>query len=259
MSVRTTKKSKYTFYLDKIDIESINKKYNIELQFKDFVSGSESKNTTKISDLNMEKGTPDIVSFLDESKRLHTCQISMIDFSSQMDVELLKYHCFWCKHPFNTKPIGCPIKYIPSQAEKKYYSHISRDTYTIKEDITANKRQNIDTNDNLRISQGEYYQTDGVFCSFNCCKAWIQDNKHDIIYNMSSTLLVKMYNKIMNTTLEVITPAPHWRTLEQYGGHLNILKFRESFNKIEYEQQGLTKNIPKFLSIGILFEENYKF
>jgi len=48
-------------------------------------------------------------------------------------------------------------------------------------------------------------------------------------------LLLKMYNDLMGTKNIVITPTPHWRTLEQYGGNLNILQFRESFNKIEYE------------------------
>lgn len=259
MSTRT-KKSKYTFILEDININQINQTYGIQIPCN--ITEHQGKNkekTTKICELHIEKGNPEIISFLDESKRLHTCQISMVDFQSKKDVNLLRYHCYWCKHPFNTIPIGCPIKYVPSQAEKKYYSHISKDTYTIKEDITLNKSKNITGKENLNIKPGDYYETDGVFCSFNCCKSWIDDNKHNSMYDMSSVLLMKMYNNLMNTKLEIISSAPHWRVLEQYGGNLNIIKFRESFNKIDYKYQGITKNVPKFLPVGRLFEENFKF
>ena len=72
-------------------------------------------------------------------------------------------------------------------------------------------------------------------------------------------LLLKMYNDLMGTKNIVITQAPHWRTLEQYGGNLNILQFRESFNKIEYDYHGNTKNVPNFLPIGMLYEGKIKF
>ena len=66
-------------------------------------------------------------------------------------------------------------------------------------------------------------------------------------------------NEMMGTKTIVISPAPHWRILDQYGGHLNIMKFRESFNNIDYECHGNTKPIPNFLPIGTLFEEKIKF
>jgi hypothetical protein len=70
--------------------------------------------------------------------------------------------------------------------------------------------------------------------------------------------MTKLYNEITNTKNCVISSAPHWRTLEQYGGHLNIIQFRDSFNNVDYECYGMTKNI-KFLPIGTLFEEKIKF
>ena len=253
------KKSKYMFTLVGVNASRINNTYGIENREIYPVDDKNFTNTTKLTELNTDKGTPEVISFLDESKKLHTCHVSMIDFQSRMDVNLLRYHCFWCSHPFDTRPIGCPIKYVSSQAEKKYHSHISRGTYTIKENITQKRRVITQVNDQISLKLGEYYETDGVFCSFNCCQAWIDDNKHNRTYDLSSTLLMKMYNSIMGTKMIVIGPAPHWRLLEQYGGHLNIIKFRDGFNKVDYECHGNTKSVPKFLAIGTLFEEKIKF
>ena len=39
----------------------------------------------------------------------------------------------------------------------------------------------------------------------------------------------------METKNVIISPAPNWRTLKEYGGHLDIQDFRNSFNKMDYE------------------------
>lgn len=260
----------YVFTLEDIDLRAINTKYSISTVDKGEVDCVDSEyqesdtgksNTTRLTDLNTEKGTPEVISFLDESKRAHTCHTSMIDFNSRMDINLLRYHCYWCRHPFDTRPVGCPVRYVSSQAEKKYYSHISRDIYTIKENVTSSRREKLNTQPEagLTLKIGEYYETDGVFCSFNCCQAWIDDNKHVRLYDRSTVLLMKMYNTLMGTQTIVINPAPHWRTLEQYGGHLTIMKFREGFNKVEYKSHGSTKSLPKFQPMGVLYEENIRF
>ena len=79
------------------------------------------------------------------------------------------------------------------------------------------------------------------------------------MYNHSLTLLMKMYNEMLNTTVSVFDDAPHWRLLREYGGHLSIEEFRGCFNKIDYEEHGIIKNTPTFRSIGHLFEEKIKF
>jgi hypothetical protein len=258
--IKRTKKSKYSFTLNGVNVPKINHTYGIEIPGEEMIDDDKlTVNTTKLTELNADKGTPEVISFLDESKRLHTCQVSMIDFKSKMDINLLRYHCFWCRHPFETRPIGCPIKYVSSQAEKKYHSHISRDTYIIKENVTTKKRKDLDESEQLSLRIGEYYETDGVFCSFNCCQSWVNDNKHLRMYDSSTMLLMKMYNTMMSTKMIIISPAPHWRVLETYGGHLNILKYREGFNKIDYECHGNTKPVPRFLPLGTLFEEKIKF
>ena len=257
---KCTKKGKYTFTLWGVNIAKINHTYKIKVSGNEIVEYDKpSVNTTRLTELNTNKGTPEVISFLDESKRLHTCRVSMIDFQSKMDVNLLRYHCFWCRHPFDTYPIGCPIKYVTSQVEKKYHSYITRDTYTINENMTSKRRQDLNKSENLSVKIREYYETDGVFCSFNCCQAWINDNKHKRMYDRSTMLLMKMYNTMMGEMMVIITPSPHWRVLDTYGGYLNIIKFREGFNKVEYECHGNTKPLPNFLPLGTLFEEKIKF
>lgn len=248
-------KSKYVLLLTDINIEKLNNKY--EITNNNNLQIDNPTKTTKLTELSVEKGTPDVVSFLDESKRSHVCNVSMIDFNAKMNINLLRYHCFWCKNPFETKPIGCPINYISDQAIKKYHSHISKDTYTIKENITSVKKNNL-KDESIIFENSPYYETDGVFCSFNCCKSYIMDNKHNRLYDNSIMLLTKMYNEITKTKNAVISPAPHWRNLEQYGGNLNILHFRDSFNNIDYEYQGTSKNIV-FKPIATLYEEKIKF
>ena len=252
------KNSKYFFKLDGIDISKVLLKYGISL-VKNDEDEREPTETTKLSELNTEKGTPEVISFLDESKRAHLCRVSMIDFESKMNVNLLRYNCFWCKHPFNSRPIGCPIKYVSSQAVKTYHSHISKDTYTIKQDVTKKRREDLEGNDKIRVNVGEYYETDGVFCSFNCCQSFIVDHKHIRLYDQSYMLLMKMYNSMMNTKTVKISSAPHWRTLEPYGGHLNILSFRDGFNKVDYECHGNSSRLPRFIALSTLYEEKIKF
>lgn len=250
-------KAKYTFSLPGLCIGNIHIKYGISMVDTAAMTVDNPNSTTKLTDLH--KNTPEVVSFLDDSKRPRSCNVSMIDYTSKKKVNMLRYNCFWCKNPFDCQPIGCPTKYVSNQVFRKYHSHISKDTYTIKENVTTERMMSLDDEKFTPIHTGEYYETDGIFCSFNCCQSYINDNKHIRLYDKSHMLLVKMYNDLMDTKNAIITPAPHWRTLEHYGGTLNIVQFRDSFNKIEYEYHGTTRNAPNFLPLGMLYEGKIKF
>lgn len=281
------KSSKYIFILKNINTEEVEQKYGITLVSNISHSAEhQPDNTTKLTDLldsNKINKPQEIVSFLNESKQIYQCNVSMIDFNTGKDILSLKYKCFWCRHIFNSYPIGCPINYVSSKSIKNYFSEVSKDMYTIKENITKNKSSfyKLDSenkyipfnftvikdiqNSVLSINKEEYYNCDGVFCSFNCCKAFIKDNKHNSIYDHSDILLNKLFIDIMKYTNPdlisnsiVITPAPSWRLLEEYGGHLNINEFRENFNKVSYEFRGIIKE-KLFKSIGHIYEEKINF
>lgn len=257
------KSNKYVFTLKNINTDKVDIKYNITL-ISNINHVDQPTNTTKLTELNIDH-TMDIISFLDESKRLYQCNISMIDFSSGKDVESFKYKCFWCRHNFNSISIGCPIEYVSSNAIKTYYSEVSKDNYIIKENITKNKRLNFESpennfNININIKKQEHFCTDGIFCSFNCCKAYIKDNKYNSLYNKSDTLLSKLYTEMTGEKNSIIiNPAPHWRLLQEYGGNMTIAQFRENFNKANYEFHGIYKKQEIFKPFGMLFEEKINF
>jgi len=270
---KTRKSSKYVFTLKNISTEKIDQKYGIMLISNISQNIDQPTNTTTISELSeLNKDTSlDIVSFLDESKRMYQCNISMIDFYSGKSADSLKgYKCYWCKNNFTSIPIGCPINYVSSKIVKSYHSEVSKDDYTIKENITKYKHKIIKDTDlfvshnkaKLKIDKEEYFSTDGIFCSFNCIKAFIKDNKHNNLYEQSENLLVKLY-KEMNNDIDIktikINPAPHWRLLKEYGGFLNIEQFRENFNKCTYEFCGTIKVQSLFKPIGMMYEEKINF
>jgi hypothetical protein len=263
------KNGKYIFFLKNINSDKIDSRYGITIISN--INDTDTKqptNTTNIEDLSNSINTPEIISFFDESKREHKCNISMIDFDTRINIRSLSYNCFWCRSPIPSDiiAIGCPIKYIPSQTTKKYYSEISKDTYVIKENITTHKSKLIKnfSDNRLSIIEHDYYLTDGSFCSFNCSMAYIHENKIHSKYSLSQMLLLKMYSDMYGTKGNydnniIIEKAPSWKLLKQYGGHITIEKFRESFNKIEYIDHGLITSIPKCKSIGTLFEQMIKF
>ena len=255
MSSRKKPQSKYTFSLTGLNIHKIHQTYGIELP----ISGGDQPNTTKLSELDTTKGTPDVVSIMDETKYVHTCNVTMIDRDSQMACSSLPKHCYWCRNPFSSRSIGCPIRYVPSVVEKRYYSQISKDSYTIKQEITAQMKEDFMDLDNLSVQIMDYYETDGIFCSFNCCKAWIDDNKHNSRYALSSQLLNKMYSDYMKSEPVQINPASHWKLLKEYGGHLTIEKFRENMNRVEYHYHGTMVEFPKCVPVFELYKEQMIF
>ena len=252
---------KFIFTLKDINVKNIEKKFGIifEEDQKDSHIEPNPTNITKLCDLTVHNENVGTVSFLDESRKIHKCIVSMIDFNTNLETKYLRYNCFWCRHPIpeDNQGIGCPVKYITTKAIKSYYSEISKDNYTIKENITINKLKKIEDDVRLTFDNKDCYLTDGIFCSFNCCMSYINDNKQNSLYDMSEMLLLKMYNTIYPKSITNIEYAPSWKMLTEYGGNLDIIQFRNSFNKIEYKYFGTTKLSQQ--SLVNLFEEKLKF
>lgn len=247
----------YTFQLS-VAHTDVEQKYDLNKNIQEPVNTG-LENITQIADLANNVST---ISFLDETKHARNCTVIMLDMSSGNDYSIpTSTSCFWCCNSFSGIPIGCPLKYISNKAIKTYYSEISKDTYTIKENITPKRMDNIlskmGNDTRIQLQQKGYYECDGYFCSFNCCQSFIQANKHIEMYNMSEMLLLQIYNMLFDVKLTEIKPSPHWRMLKQFGGNLDIETYRTNFNKIEYIYHGIVKNIYK--PIGHIWEERIKF
>ena len=93
----------------------------------------------------------------------------------------------------------------------------------------------------------------GHFCSYNCAKSYNLD-LNDMMTYKRNTLLNFLYYLTYKHNKNIIS-APHWITLEDFGGILSITKFRENsiFNSKEY----LILH-PPIISRQLQIEESYK-
>jgi hypothetical protein len=213
---------KQYFYLRNIDVYGINTKYDINVHTfgeKTFID------ELKIQTNEDENTTPSYL-FMDVLKNKHKC----ITLPTNGEKKINTLSCYWCRHHFNHHYIECPVDVSTVKKEKSYYSFVNKNSYTIHEPITGEHVPN------------EIYITDGYFCSFNCCLAFIHDNQHNVYYKKSLVLLNQYYYKLYNVKMNVI-PAPHWRLLKDYGGYMTIEEFRTCFKNISFNVYGFTTDI----------------
>lgn len=230
----------------------MSKRHTIELKFnaaqiKDihekysFQRADQPENTTSI-DLE----TVDTLVFLDDTRKPHKCILSQIDFS-KADI----YKCFWCRHPCtDTPPMGCPVKYVPSVVHRNYFSEINKEKFVVKESISKEINSLTSAIEDLSMEKNDFYESDGIFCSFACMISFVRENKKNPLYAESELLIHKLAGR-------KIEPAPHWRLLKEYGGTLSLKEFREACNSLEFALNGNYK--PFFKSIATAFECKIKF
>lgn len=223
---------------------------------------------TRISDLN-DKEDNNFYSFIDESKKNHQCVVTMKSYINKEDLpKSTSLHCFWCRHSFSTIPIGCPIEYVPPRISKTYYSEITKYTYVLRGNITKSQCNELSTNEEnniedannaeYNIKNNDYYLMDGLFCSFNCCLAYIKANRTNPLYMDSESLLNKIYFDLFGENCIPLIESPSWRLLKNYGGHITIDEYRKNFYKVEYnDYENIIYPIQsKF--VGFLYEKQIK-
>lgn len=137
-------------------------------------------------------------------------------YTSFTPTDLQSYQCWWCTLLIEKEPIGCPIS----------LSHVN------------NKK---------------VYSVDGLFCSFNCVKAYILEKiTYDTHYKNSRALLAMMKCDSQNiyepTTIE---PALDKKFLIAYGGHLTPEQYKKQLGKILYLKRGIVTMFP----VKTIYEE----
>jgi len=228
---------KRTFFLKGFNVQETEEKYGLCI-----ISNIENEsiipaNKTNIFDV-LEKVDEVPVSFVDEKN--DKCLITMLDWIHKEKFPLkTNVLCFWCKHSFNSKPLGCPIKYMNHRIEKSYISNITKDKYYMKENVTKKKLEtvlNTPSSMEIKAIETEHYVTDGIFCSFNCIIAFVNDHSYDTFYRESKFLTYTMYKEMIGKDVKKIKASPHWRLLKSFGGPLSIEEYRKTFNLFEYEE-----------------------
>jgi len=211
-------KKKYTFLLSGIDVLEIHKRYDIQV----------STQITSITDL---LGSVKIENSINS-------EVSMINHLSKQDIQSYQnMKCVRCHNKSDELPIGCPIKY-----------HFDKEIVEVPSFFSDNVTPTIHNKDK------GWYEIDGIFCSVNCCRAFILDNKHNTLYSDSQTLLYKLYQDIYGTSTHEIVPAPSWRLLMEYGGHLSIQEFRDESSSMEYKFNDYL-HIPYYQSVGYIYDK----
>lgn len=93
----------------------------------------------------------------------------------------------------------------------------------------------------------------GHFCTYNCALSYNLD-LNDIITSKRTSLLNLIYYKTFSEFKKIVS-APHWITLEEYGGNLSITQFRENS---KYNLKEYTVLQPPIVSRQMQIEESYK-
>jgi hypothetical protein len=222
-------KKSHVIKLQGIKPDEIDKQYGFKVTVNSAPLAEKSIPTqsTKITELqNFNQN----ITYTDELKNTHNAKVSTV-FEIQQHTK--KLNCFWDKHPITSdKYVQCPIEKIHKPLIKNYISHINNKPYKIQDFMQESKTQE--------------FNSDGAFCSTECCLAFIEDNKHDPIYQNSEYYLSEIY------AFTEQKKAPHWRLLIPYGGNMTIEEFRKSFSNTIYTPDGVVFN-PIFL----VYRENY--
>jgi hypothetical protein len=192
------------------------------------------------------------VEVMDETKQSLLCDVSHcslpVTSSGAKNLNKHAINCFWDRHKINGVIVRCPLRYKPKQVVKVYKSEVSKEEYTIKENVVKfpvpSKLSLVNGNKNIFQTISDNLEVTDAFCSFNCCLAWIRDNKHDRRYDQSEMLLHKIFRENESGSLN---PSPHWRTLSGYGGVLSIEEFRGKTLLAKFSYKG------PILDTGYLF------
>lgn len=130
-----------------------------------------------------------------------------------------RYRCWWCTLSIDAEPVGCPLGVSEDEGQKTY-------------------------------------STDGIFCSFNCVKAYILDKERtDVTYKTSHVLLAHMVCDMNGCVSPVsVEPAPDKRLLSEYGGFMTEDQYRHCFDRMMYTEKGVIRMFP----VTTIFQEEEK-
>ena len=108
----------------------------------------------------------------------------------------------------------------------------------------------------LQLPEDYYMETFyciGNYCSFNCMVSYNLDLNDSLSWKRTS--LINLLYYLTYNHHKIITAAPHWMTLLEYGGTLDIDTFRE--NSIVNTKEYLVLH-PPLISRQMQIEESYK-
>lgn len=236
--------NQYIFKLSGIDIIKVLGKYyefaNNEDEPSTILPLVESENEYKEVNVTslLHEASDRYIAWLDPLHSEVKMWVHMIDFTFGSLPITTDKPCWWCRESFLTHPIGAPLKYHPHIKEGKMLNVCNSNLNKL----------------NLNSNTNDFFETEGIFCSFPCVKAWVSEKaKTDVRYRYSGELLTQLYYKLYGKII-IITGAPSWKLINKWGGHLTINEFRNAHCNLHYIfTESSTK--PYMYSIGRYIEE----
>lgn len=257
-SKKTTKKktdNEFTFTLSNIDVAKIDKDFNME-RMKEFGCDITSKNNiifdegTSLEKLGISslKREPIVTVISKDKKKIHT-YLSLIDIVSGKKIpEETNIPCHGCRRKFKSQPMGIPIDFHPS-----YY--VSKNDSTKIKRLTIKEREKLENDKNNSIVVMDYFDTEGIVCSFNCMISCIEESPSPI-YKKTPYLISMMYRMIFGKYPDQkIIKAPSWKMREEYGGPLSDDEFERSLQTIQFSDTHQCQKVQRATNpVGRIFE-----
>ncbi len=231
---------------DEIHLQNTNQTEN-KLCKSDNQTTELNSNCTSINRLNFTNLTNEpILTYIQKDKfKLYNYNI-MLDTNSQTFLNNdMNIPCYYCRRVFNFFPLGIPIRYYPSvyilkdvnYLKDNNNSHSLKYSFNNKENtVKLNKNEkdrlikiltnnpntlNIESKNSHKIITKNFFETDGIVCSFNCMVSFINEN-YSPIYQNSSHLMYLMYKQIFGEyPTQPFVRSPSWRLRKEYGGVLD--------------------------------------
>lgn len=236
---------KGTFTLKNVDVSGIIKEYLEPIQkpksrkgkIKETLLRLENETEIELSQIQNEKSERALY-FLDFHKNpIKMWKLMYDEYNSSILPLYTAKNCWWCKHPFSTTPIGCPLRY-----------HKKIESVHVKKQVQSYYEEH-----NISSEIEDIFETEGIFCSFPCVQAYILDESNSSRYKNSSTLLTLLFQKIYGK-LTKIPIAPSWKQLIAFGGHMKLEEFRSSYGRLFYSEMPNIKRPFMFCSSGYIKE-----
>lgn len=246
----------FSFTLRNIDIAKIDKTFNmtnmknISETNSNLIFGTSSEEGTSLEKLGITslKNEPITTIISKEKTKLQTF-ITMLDYMTHKQLpEKTEIPCFGCHRRFDTVPLGIPIEYHSS-----IYSS-SNDPTKIKK-MTNNELNILSEEKKENVQSLNYFDTDGVVCSFNCIYSFIETNQSPL-YKNTPFLVPYMYKMIFgHFPKKRIIKSPSWRLRSEYGGPLSDEEYVNNLQTLEFIDMNQISKINKMLNpVGRVFK-----
>ncbi len=153
-----------------------------------------------------------------------------------------KLFCWWCRHGFPTSPIGCPVSII------RHRHSVDGERFPAERDNDPRDQGTAEDSAMMLI-----LETEGMFCSFPCCKSWATEQQREPRYASSLTLLQDLYHRCGGEGS--IPQAPSWKLLKEYGGSLTIKEYRTSMGILAFHESANRRGPLLFSSSQYIAEQ----